>query len=408
MIVVIILTSGMPALRTDLAAQTGFRETFKAADPVPGSLELSVWEEISIHQRYLDSSRAAGDSSGVFFSNLYLLLDHVKLENYAAATLFLLQAESVAGNAGDESWLGAVSYYRGYLNLTLRNLDEALAAYLRAVSSCRTVGDSLCLAESLEQVSAIYGRQRKFKEARGYLDEALPLIERWGTGDHLGIAYNNYGTLLFMEEDYDKALVYTQRSIDLHRKTDRIASLAKAMHNLANIKRRKGELNEAIAGLEECVAFNRKHGFRDNIIQNYSALRLAHYRKGNYQTAYQYLSRYIALKDSINGEETDRKIADLTIRYANTRSELALEKNKVSLAAAELRLNRGYFLLACLLLFVIWGAIAWMRQHRRSRMKLAESTKNLASLTRLLIEKKHGDQRESAPRRAGGTGCGGG
>ena len=394
------------AFTSILLAQNDFRKVFKALDPAPTALDLTPEEELVRHLSFLDSMRTERDSMGQLIGNLYVFLDQMRMDEYAEATPYLLRAESIAEKSGKKDWMGACHYHRGYLNKTLRNYPEALESFLAAAKDSELVSDSLFMAECYEQISVMHGKFREFEKAETYLAKALPILENLGDDDHLGIAYNNYGSLLFLQKKYDEAIVYTRKSMELHEKTGRKRSWIKAKHNLANNQRKIGKVTEAITGFKECIDFNRENDFRNNIIQNYAGLRAAYASIGDYESAYQYFRKYTALKDSINGEKTEQKIAALTLKFNENKYELEAEKEKVKLVAAKESLRRTLTILLGIALATLIGIISWIRQNRRSKLKFEENSKKLASLTRLLIEKNSAikemmDQRKESDVAAG-------
>lgn len=368
-------------------AQTNFRLDFEKNDPVPDTLMPPLEERLALHRPFLEDAVQAGDTLRQLYGNLYLFYDYLRAHDYPGATPYLLQAEALARQSGNIGWQGWVTHRRGILNVIMDQSEQAIETYRLAAEQCAAAKDSLCLAESLEQIGAMYSRIDSFERSEQYFKRAIPLIEKFGGKDQLSAALNNFGIFYSRQEKPDQALPYIERSVAINHEIENFRAEGKAMNNLADVYRRLGRHQEAIDRFKECLVFNRKHQLRENMITNYAGLYVTYDTIRDYRNAYLYITKYFELRDSLIGAQTQEKIADLEARFETQQKELALEKSKVKLAAAQRTVERTFAALILLTLLAVGVWLYWRRKNLRAKKALIENQQNLKLVTRILIEK---------------------
>jgi len=373
---------------TSLSGQTDFRKGYEDADPVSSSSEITMEEKLATHKAFLDKALQGNDSLQQLYGLLYVFIDYVKLEDYAEASPYLIKAKQLAEKSGKAGWKGWVSYRGAILSIRMdKQEEEAIPAYEEAVKFCSEAGDSLCLGESWEQLSAMHGLFGEYEKAHRYFELALPVLEKYGSKKHITSAVSNYGGLLAMEGKYREAIPYIERAIVMSHEIEKYVGEGKAMNNLAVTYSRLGQFDKAIETYKKALRFNTEHGFSENRIRNYMGLYLTYKDKGNYQLANEALINRYHLKDSLIGIETQTKIAELEAKYESERLEAELQRNELKLVEAQRSLERSTILFILAITSIILLLWRWRRQARQTKQKLAENQENLLNLTKVLLEK---------------------
>ncbi len=367
--------------------QANFRRQYEAENPAPSNSGVALEERFRIHRNYLAEAEQEADTLKRILGELYLFYDNLYSNDYPAAAGRLLTAEKLAEEAGDPGWRGWVAYRRGTLHLRLRELESALTAYGEAVEACGAAGDSLCVAENLEQLGAIHSLRDSVTLAAYYFDRAMPLLRRHGSRKQLATAYANFGTFLNAQDRHAEAIPFLTEASDIQDELGNLVAGAKARNNLGLSYLRTGRHREALELFQRCLALNRENDFRENALRNYAGIRESFVAQGNYRAAYEYQEKFTDLRDSLIGEETKLKIADLEARFSSAEQELALATSQRALLASRRRSEHRGFLLLLLLLAAAAAGWRWWRQERRSRLRIEEGRENLRVLTRLLAEK---------------------
>jgi tetratricopeptide (TPR) repeat protein len=371
----------------NLTAQVNFREGWQNNNPVHKDSILSLAEKIKAHQNFLDKSVQQNNTLHQLYGQLYLVYDYFSVQDYVAAQVHLLEAETIANQSDNPGWLGWVIHRKAILALRLNKLEEALQEYEKAAQLCAEAKDSLCLAESLEQVSLMHAKLNDFENAQRVHLIAMPLIEKYGGEMQMGAALTNYGTTNSLQGRVEQSIPYFERAITIYRKLGKHKEEAKVLNNLADGYRRLKRYKDAMEIYQRCLEHNRKHQIFENLVINYSGIQTLASETRDFETAYEYLGLYFLLKDSLSGAEIQRKIAELEIKYESQKKELELEKSKSALRNSQRRLAQQNGIILGVLLLSALGIWRWQVQTKLAKKQLAERQQDLANLTKILLEK---------------------
>ncbi len=292
-----------------------------------------------------------------------------QLQDYARATLIADSMISLVEGNGPEKYrteYAVANYSKGDILFAEKKYNDAYTHYYKARLIGKTSLDSCTLGEYSFRLALILYRQARYNEAAERFRMAF---EESGTCDFDFIRYfrlqqilNNIGLSFYKAGNPDSAMHYYQKGIGYiaeHRKTfpDRqyLNEIANAViyGNLADIYRIKGDTAGAKHLLKQSIAINTRKG-HDNMDAQYSQVKLAdlyadeqyfdsvyivlrqlrqgldtvknnraemdwnrlmwryHNAKNDAKTAYDYLMRFTALRDTLEKESSQLKSADLS------------------------------------------------------------------------------------------------
>ena len=97
------------------------------------------------------------------------------------AQIYLKEAEAAVREVAFPPLMTEILFHLGLVASANEDLDRALVYYLEAEKFCRQVGNERRLANILFNTAAIYLHQDKIGEARTYLEQSRPLVEKYGT-----------------------------------------------------------------------------------------------------------------------------------------------------------------------------------------------------------------------------------
>lgn len=373
-----------PAL---VRAQTNFRKSLLQADPVPPESTLALAEKAKEHEAFLNRATRDNDPEKQIFGYCYLFKDYVLLQNYPEAARYLLQAERLAKESGNFGWQGAVSHRKGTLCVYLKDYAQAIPAYEQAAMLCGQAQDSLCLAESLEQLSAMHGRAGDYAKANQYFNQAMPLLMQYGGDAQVCVALNNFGNLLLLQGRPAEAIPYLEQALAINERTGDQRRAALFLNNLADPYFQLHRFDEALEIYRRCILVNREQNWSENLVLNYLGISEVYEQKGDFRAALDFFHQYHELRDSLVGASTQEKIADLQVRYESQQKELELQESKMALSASQRTLERGVVFVCFMLLLIAFGLWRWRAQTRRALHEQKQNQHNLSELTRILLEK---------------------
>lgn len=244
--------------------------------------------------------------------------------------------------------LGIIYDYNG-------NYPKSLKCYFTALRIQEKIKDWEGQAYSMSNIGLIYTNQNNNDEALYYHNKSLKIRKKIKFTPGIAASYNNIGICYLNKKDFDKALEYFTESkrMDLQRKDS--IGLMDDLNNLGLCWLEKKEYKKAIRNFEECIelrlhfkdqygaskAINNiatcylkqkeydkaevefkkgleiglKVGGSESIWYSYENLSEISQIKGDYQAAFDYLTKAIELKNTWSSASSIRDEAETELSY---------------------------------------------------------------------------------------------
>jgi signal transduction histidine kinase/DNA-binding response OmpR family regulator/HPt (histidine-containing phosphotransfer) domain-containing protein len=289
---------------------------------------------------------------------------------YDNARAVLLQAVSSGTRNGDSDLLAQAYSLLGWNDLAIASYDEAFDYFLAGLNIVQARHDSTGIGDAFDNLGCLYLDQLEPETALKYLRLALASESQAHNTMAIAAIYNNIGrsfnsgsmrTLPF-DARLDSSLFYFRRSEGLYRAMDEHDQRARVLGNIGSVFEKKGildstlyydrksiEMNEAIgrntiytaaAYLQLGNVFLQLHrtdsalyylnltrtidehiGARRGLVDGYLDLAKAYAATGDYQSAYDFLTKGNALHDSIYNVDKSRILAEMEAKYQSSKSE---------------------------------------------------------------------------------------
>jgi two-component sensor histidine kinase len=201
----------------------------------------------------------------------------------------------------------------------------------------------------------------------------------------LAILYADYGqNFIDFGKDYDKAIYYLKKAIELYKIENYKRGIEHAHRNLADAYRLKKDFKNAILHGEESVKVAKEVNDKNRIFNAYNALFQANEAAGDYKSAFENLKIAKMFEDSTLRVEKVKSIAEIETKYQTVKKEAEIavlgEKNKAQ--------NRTLMILLSGLLIAVGflAAIYWQNQKiKESRKQISEQSDQL----KLMMKELH-------------------
>lgn len=352
--------------------QVNFKRDYLKNNPVDKSQFLSGEEEIKIHEDYLKEVKNRNDTLGQIYALFYLFADHYKTNDYVALKKILLEAEKLIDKHSKPEWQGALRMRRAYmLEIVDEDLEAAILQYEEAVELCKIAKDTLCLAESLEQLSNINKNLGNYEVSETYFKDAIVLMKAYATPSGIALAYSNYSLLASEQEKYRSALSYIDSAIAIASELKDTFNHVMYLSNKASIFYSKGDYREAIDLYEPLVPINTKNGWPDNLIYNYAGLINSYEELGVFEKSNIYLQQYYELRDSLNGAKVQEKIKKLELNDQLNRKELLLKQKENEIEKyknLKIQLLGGLMILVLVVLMLLYNRYVSKKHDKKERL----------------------------------------
>jgi tetratricopeptide (TPR) repeat protein len=168
------------------------------------------------------------------------------------------------------------------------------------------------------------------------------------------------GATFLLKNEYDSALAILQESLAFYKKNDPVGrALSPILLYMGSAYAGKNEYATALPYAREGMALTLKIGSRSDELKGYELLSGIYHHLGNNDSAYQYLFKYLTLKDSVQNRQfifrlnNYKKVAEDTIKEA--RIGLLNKDNKIKDQQLKQEATVKKFLVAVFIAFVFAG-----------------------------------------------------
>ncbi len=156
----------------------------------------------------------------------------------------------------------------------------------------------------MRSIGIFYRRSGKIRDSEFYQRRAVEIAENKLPPDHLETAkaYNSYSIYLLSRGDYDRALEFLNKSLDINRRKN-YPEVADNFNNIGIILESKGEYEEARFHYRQALSYNianPKEGFWSlKAADNYINLGTASHQLGEFDLALSYLDTSEMIHDTL-------------------------------------------------------------------------------------------------------------
>lgn len=247
--------------------------------------------------------------------------------------------------------------------------DSAIFYYLKSVEINNQLRDYSSVASSYSNIGNLYSDQKAHDKAISYLEKALKIRLEHGEEKKAMYTYNNlavaYGTkednnnediekalmysqkgieialkydnkfvagvieggvchLLNEKKRYKEAIIYCQRSVNFLEEAKRTANLVFPLVNLATAYNALNRPAEALNYAEKGYAIMVEKNLVDPLEVYYEEMANANEKLGNHEQALFWFKKFMALDDSLFKAENVKNLADIETKYQTEKKEKEL------------------------------------------------------------------------------------
>lgn len=354
-----------------------------------------AWELLEVDaQRAYDLSREAhglivlhypDDESGLAKMHIIAAMYHHKNTHYGEAIQSTQQAYQLAEKVGDkEEMLRAcvlfvnlyyeIGEYNEMIKWSLRQLDlsrevgnrpREAGAYLNLGAAYHIIGDitqavdvytknisiyieldnQQGVANSYMNIASAYRHLGQYADALEKGKVALEICKTLPIKISEAICLGILGRTYFDMGEYDHAMHHHQQKLVLVNQLDSDYMRAYTHGDIGAVYLKQGDLSQAIKWLTSGITIGEKTGVREALIDNYSLLVEAYKAQGDYQQALAYHERFVALREQMFNETSDRNRKMMLILHETQQAQLEtkLQRQRAEDAESREAQQRRYF-----------------------------------------------------------------
>jgi len=279
---------------------------------------------LNIYKRTTEKFLALKDTSAAAGTMLNAGSEYFDVGEYKKGLNYSIDALKLKLLCGDSTNLSAYYHQIGSIFNAVGNKEKWKEYLLQAnelANKDERYGDFYRRMDILNELGAYYFSLGNYNFAKKYYDT---LYVESSKRDYLvGItaALSNLVPILIKQKKYSEALLRSKKALALSERTEKIYRIIHNSIETAKIEIYLKKFGDAEKHLKRAEELALKYNFPAEQILIYKYLSELYSKKGYYKTSLKYLNRYIVLKDSIQGEKTKQKIAELEAKYQTERKD---------------------------------------------------------------------------------------
>ncbi len=194
--------------------------------------------------------------------------------------------------------------YREAINVIMRNIQhflrEGFWLDVREVlrESLNFFRNEEIIAEICFNLGTIVHKLGEYEKAIEYYEKSLEISEKLGNVHAIALTYNNLGSVYDDKGDYEKAIEYYGRNLKLEKLGD-VRLMAQTYGNLGLEYYRTGAYEKAIEYYERDLEISKELGDVQGMSQTYNNLGLIYADKGEYKKAIEYYEKSLEISKKI-------------------------------------------------------------------------------------------------------------
>lgn len=247
----------------------------------------------------------------------------VRIEMFSEACDIALSAGYTKGYIHSLNGLGLSFFYIG-------KYEKALAYYRKALDLANKEGSNEGRFMVLNNLGILYGAFNNEEMALKYFNEALTVDPHGPDSNNLAITYNNLGSVFIRLKDFGRALQYHKKSLDIKYRINDTKGIAVSLNNIGALYMEMGNTEQARVNFIEAYRYALKNDDKQALVFSSVNLGSLYFNTGKYNDAFEVLKEGERVAESINAQIYLKNIYKLLSDLYKQRGNLNLAFDYVS------------------------------------------------------------------------------
>ncbi|NTW33317.1 MAG: tetratricopeptide repeat protein [Bacteroidetes bacterium] len=236
---------------------------------------------------------------------------------------------------GDKKRLANCYLNIGNLHKDQRNSIQALKYYKKSLNIYEKLNCKKGMADCYNNIGNIYTYQGNISLALEYFNKSLEfyILAENKIGESAN--YNNIGTIYAKQGNYAEALEYFKKSLNIKVGLNDEIGIAGCCTNISYLDLILKNYPQALEYGYKALAIAKKIEAFDMKQQAYFNLSEIYDNLGNIKEAFKYYKLYSVTKDSILNKESQKKVAEMEIKYETEKKEKEIDRQNTKITLLE-------------------------------------------------------------------------
>ncbi len=277
------------------------------ANDADKSLELS--------ERALRLSKENHYRKGEAFASLNLAIANDIKGNSKIATDYFHRAIHLYKLENDEESLSYCYSQIGVCYFSQFQYNNANYYYKKSIELCKKLKLEIDLADVLVNQGITLTYLNKLSQAKKNFQRAIAIYNRHNDEEGLGPAFNSLAKIYYEEGDLEKATRYFKYAASLAKKYENYYNLTSSYNAVANCYLDKKDYQTAKDYALKSLNYAKESGAKERELFVHQTLSDVYFGLGEYEKAFESLSLYANMKDSIFTLEKSDALAEMQARF---------------------------------------------------------------------------------------------
>jgi len=326
---------------------------------------------ISYAEQLLELAEKRKNIPNIIYGKAMIAYSFYNLGALDKALKIYLEAHEIAVKSEDER---LIDYIITHLALTydeMGNYAKALEYYRDNIRYARENNLPQDQMIGLLNIADMYVRMEVYDSAEYYAEKAVKFENE--SEDYINsIAFINYGVALERNNNFNKALIYLLRGLEIQYTINPdFAAISEAYLTMSNIYVKKKQFTNALHFADSSINSAKKSESNFYLRKSYEVRSSIHKTLGNYTKAYDDLKRFVEINDKIYNDEATEKFLELQELYEakQRKAEISLLKKESELSKESITQKNIVILGSLLILLLLALSLAVYISRNRLKQK---------------------------------------
>jgi len=254
-------------------------------------------------------------------SNAYL-----RLPESDKSLQYALEVTKIGHAIGDSSLLAAALNLRGNVMRNTNQLEESLKLFQEHYNMLIALNQEEASARSLTNIGIVHAMKKEYEEAIPYFKKAIELSKRHQNNYLLAFASGSMGQNYSDLGQMDSSIIYLETALDAFADTNNEFGVMMTSMQIGGVHLKNENYTTSLNIL--LPAYKKARELSTVKITNdiIKIIGKAYEKLGNHKLSNQYLKMHIELRDSLMDEQVVKAVNNAEAKYENEKKQLEIEQ----------------------------------------------------------------------------------
>lgn len=356
--------------------------------------QLKYLESVNHHKQSLQYWDKTTDTLGKIKSLNCIGVSLRRLNNEKEAMNYYLEALKLSKAINHAQSIAVALNGIGNVFVNIKQYNNALPYFKEALAIEVIRNNKKGISYDLSNIGEVFVFNQQYDSALLYYNKALVISAERNYKDGAAIIYNCLGYLFQQKGDCHKSNEYYIMAIPDLEKYNGKRYLSNTLVNLGMNYIRLGKFEPAITNIARGLSLAQEINSPENIILGYGGLSKYYEETESYKLALGYHKKTIALRDSINSEESKQAIAALEAIYKNEIKDKEIKNYQIQVSLQKNQNTLQLTVIIFLILLVSAFFVFYRLRQKHNRLVVMQMRNDIQEYIHKIEKHGHNQDKE--------------